>query len=78
MGEDDLAETDERFVLALEPGEGFPDTTPTWGTMLQDTSNVAILGDAPWALAPAAGTWLDTLAAAGRATSTCPSSPACT
>jgi ABC-type dipeptide/oligopeptide/nickel transport system permease subunit len=28
---------------------------PTWGTMLQDASNVALLGDAPWSLAPAAG-----------------------
>jgi peptide/nickel transport system permease protein len=36
-------------------GLGFPDTVPTWGTMLQDASNVALLGDAPWALAPAAG-----------------------
>jgi peptide/nickel transport system permease protein len=36
-------------------GLGFPSTVPTWGTMLQDASNVALLGDAPWALAPAAG-----------------------
>ena len=36
-------------------GLGFPNTVPTWGTMLQDASNVALLGDAPWALAPAAG-----------------------
>jgi len=35
-------------------GLGFPNTTPTWGTMLQDASNVALLGDAPWTLAPAA------------------------
>ena len=32
----------------------FPNTIPTWGTMLQDASNVALLGDAPWSLAPAA------------------------
>ncbi len=36
-------------------GLGFPSTVPTWGTMLQDASNVALLGDAPWSLAPAAG-----------------------
>jgi peptide/nickel transport system permease protein len=36
-------------------GLGFPNTIPTWGTMLQDASNVALLGDAPWSLAPAAG-----------------------
>ena len=35
-------------------GLGFPSTIPTWGTMLQDASNVALLGDAPWSLAPAA------------------------
>jgi peptide/nickel transport system permease protein len=35
-------------------GLGFPATTPTWGTMLQEASNVALLGDAPWTLAPAA------------------------
>jgi len=36
-------------------GLGFPSTVPTWGTMLQEASNVALLGDAPWSLAPAAG-----------------------
>jgi peptide/nickel transport system permease protein len=36
-------------------GLGFPSTVPTWGTMLQDASNVALLGDAPWSLAPAVG-----------------------
>jgi peptide/nickel transport system permease protein len=35
-------------------GLGFPDTTPTWGTMLQEASNVALLDTAPWTLAPAA------------------------
>jgi len=44
-----LAETTLSYV-----GLGFPDTMPTWGTMLKDASNVALLGDAPWALAPAA------------------------
>lgn len=46
------------FILAEATlsyvGLGFPDTTPTWGTMLQDAANVALLGDAPWMLAPAA------------------------
>jgi peptide/nickel transport system permease protein len=46
------------FILAEATlsyvGLGFPDTTPTWGTMLQEASNVALLGDAPWTLAPAA------------------------
>jgi peptide/nickel transport system permease protein len=44
-----LAEATMSYV-----GLGFPDSTPTWGTMLQDASNVAMLGDAPWSLAPAA------------------------
>jgi peptide/nickel transport system permease protein len=35
-------------------GFGFPDTTPTWGTMLQEASNVTLLELAPWTLAPAA------------------------
>lgn len=35
-------------------GLGFPDTTPTWGTMLQEASNVSLLEQAPWTLAPAA------------------------
>lgn len=43
-------------------GLGFPDTTPTWGTMLRESSNVALLGDAPWTLAPAASIFLVVLA----------------
>ena len=43
-----LAEATLSFV-----GLGFPDTIATWGTMLQEAANVALLGDAPWALAPA-------------------------
>lgn len=35
-------------------GLGFPDSTPTWGTMLQEASNVTLLDLAPWTLAPAA------------------------
>src|SRR5688572_2725843 len=53
-----LAESTMSYV-----GLGFPDTTPTWGTMLQDASNFAMLGDAPWGLAPAAGTWMVVLGA---------------
>ena len=45
-----LAEATMSFV-----GLGFPQDVATWGTMLQDASNVALLGDAPWSLAPAAG-----------------------
>jgi peptide/nickel transport system permease protein len=48
-----LAESTMSYV-----GLGFPDTTPTWGTMLQDASNVAMLSDAPWALAPAAAIFM--------------------
>lgn len=44
-----LAESTMSYV-----GLGFPDTTPTWGTMLQDASNISLLGETPWALAPAA------------------------
>ena len=43
-----LAEATLSFV-----GLGFPDTTPSWGTMLHEAANVAALGDRPWALAPA-------------------------
>jgi peptide/nickel transport system permease protein len=43
------------FILAEATlsyvGLGFPDTTPTWGTMLQETANVALIGVAPWRLA---------------------------
>jgi len=53
-----LAESTMSYV-----GLGFPDTTPTWGTMLQDASNVALLGDAPWALAPAAAIFMVVLGA---------------
>jgi peptide/nickel transport system permease protein len=50
------------FILAEATlsyvGLGFPDTTPTWGTMLQEAANVALLGDAPWSLSPAAAIFL--------------------
>jgi peptide/nickel transport system permease protein len=48
-----LAESTMSYV-----GLGFPDTTATWGTMLQDASNVALIGDTPWALAPAAAIFM--------------------
>jgi len=35
---------------------------PTWGTMLYDASNVALVGEAPWMLAPAAAIFLVVLA----------------
>lgn len=54
------------FILAEATlsyvGLGFPDTVPTWGTMLQDASNVALLADAPWMLAPAAAIFIFVLA----------------
>lgn len=48
-----LAEATISFV-----GLGFPDTIPTWGTMLRDAENVALIGDAPWSLAPAVAIFL--------------------
>ena len=46
------------FILAEATlsyvGLGFPGAVPTWGTMLRDSSNVSLLADAPWTLAPAA------------------------
>ena len=54
------------FILAEATlsyvGLGFPDTLPTWGTMLQDGSNVALVGDVPWTLAPAAAIFVLVLA----------------
>jgi peptide/nickel transport system permease protein len=54
------------FILAEATlsyvGLGFPDAVPTWGTMLQDAANVALLVDAPWLLAPAAAIFLVVLA----------------
>jgi peptide/nickel transport system permease protein len=43
-------------------GLGFPNSTPTWGTMLQDAANVTLIVDAPWILAPAAGIFAVVLA----------------
>lgn len=54
------------FILAEATlsyvGLGFPDSVPTWGTMLHDASNVALLGESPWMLAPAAAIFLVVLA----------------
>ncbi len=44
-----LAEATMSYV-----GFGFPDRTPTWGTLLQEAANVSMLSEAPWTLAPAA------------------------
>jgi peptide/nickel transport system permease protein len=55
------------FILAEATmsyiGLGFPMETATWGTMLQDAQNVAMLGDAPWTLAPALAIFLVVLGA---------------
>ena len=54
------------FILAEATlsyvGLGFPSSVPTWGTMLYDASNVALVGDAPWMLAPAAAIFVVVLA----------------
>ncbi len=34
-------------------GLGFPEPTPSWGTMLQEAANVRVMTEAPWMLAPA-------------------------
>ena len=45
------------FVLAEATlsylGLGFPDSVPSWGSMLQDAANVNVLARFPWMLAPA-------------------------
>ncbi len=55
------------FVLAEATlsyvGLGFPDTVPSWGSMLHQASNVNAIADFPWTLAPAAGIFAVTLAA---------------
>jgi peptide/nickel transport system permease protein len=52
-----LAEATMSYV-----GLGFPETTPTWGTMLQQAANVSLIVDAPWILAPAAAIFAVVLA----------------
>lgn len=45
------------FVLAEATlsyvGLGFPEPTPSWGTMLRDSANVRAMAEFPWLLAPA-------------------------
>jgi peptide/nickel transport system permease protein len=43
-------------------GLGFPDTVPTWGTMLQEAANVSLVTEAPWMLAPAVAIFVVVLA----------------
>jgi peptide/nickel transport system permease protein len=43
-------------------GLGFPDTLPTWGTMLQEAANISLVAEAPWMLAPAAAIFVVVLA----------------
>ena len=52
-----LAEATMSYV-----GLGFSERTPSWGTMLLDAANVAVLADVPWALAPAAAIFVVVLA----------------
>jgi peptide/nickel transport system permease protein len=55
------------FILAEATlsyvGLGFPDTVPSWGSMLHEASNVSAIADFPWTLAPAAAIFVVTLAA---------------
>lgn len=54
------------FILAEATlsylGLGFPDTVPTWGTMLREAADVNELTRFPWTLAPAAAIFAVTLA----------------
>lgn len=43
-------------------GLGFPEPTPSWGTMLQEASSVRVISEAPWMLAPAAAIALTSFA----------------
>ncbi len=55
------------FILAEATlsyvGLGFPDTVPSWGSMLHQASNVNAIADFPWTLAPAAAIVAVTFAA---------------
>lgn len=44
-------------------GLGFADAQASWGTMLQDAANGAVLVEAPWMLAPAVGVFIVALGA---------------
>lgn len=48
-----LAEATLSFV-----GLGFPDTVPSWGTMLTEASNVSVIARFPWMLSPAVAIFL--------------------
>jgi peptide/nickel transport system permease protein len=54
------------FILAEATlsyvGLGFPETVPTWGTMLYDAANGALFTESPWMLAPAAAIFVVVLA----------------
>jgi peptide/nickel transport system permease protein len=54
------------FILAEATlsylGLGFPDTVPTWGTMLREAASITELSRFPWTLAPAAAIFAVTLA----------------
>jgi peptide/nickel transport system permease protein len=54
------------FILAEATlsylGLGFPDTVPTWGTMLREAADVNEIARFPWTLAPAAAIFAVTLA----------------
>jgi peptide/nickel transport system permease protein len=52
-----LAEATMSYV-----GLGFSDRTASWGTMLLDAANVAVLAEVPWALSPAAAIFIVVLA----------------
>jgi peptide/nickel transport system permease protein len=52
-----IAEATLSFV-----GLGFPDPMVSWGTMLQDASNVRVFADFPWLLSPALAMFLVVLA----------------
>lgn len=43
-------------------GLGFPEPTPSWGTMLQASANVRVIAEAPWMLAPAVAIAVTSLA----------------
>ncbi len=53
------------FILAESTlsylGLGFPDTSPSWGTMLAEASNVNSIARFPWTLAPAVAIFAVTL-----------------
>jgi peptide/nickel transport system permease protein len=54
------------FILAEATlsyiGLGFPESVPTWGTMLSEASNVSAMSRFPWTLAPAVAIFLVVLA----------------